>query len=61
MICGLEKPTSGKIYFGEDDVTNLQDTIAFLVKIGVLTEEIDVAPYVNSSYLESADIDQYLK
>ena len=23
MICGLEKPTSGKIYFGNDDVTNL--------------------------------------
>ena len=23
LICGLETPTSGKIYFGEDDVTNL--------------------------------------
>ena len=23
MICGLEKPTSGRILFGEDDVTNL--------------------------------------
>lgn len=23
MICGLEKPTSGKIYFGEDDVTDI--------------------------------------
>ena len=23
MICGLEKPTEGKIYFGEDDVTEL--------------------------------------
>lgn len=23
MICGLQKPTEGKIYFGEDDVTNL--------------------------------------
>lgn len=23
MICGLEKPTSGKIYFGDDDVTDL--------------------------------------
>ena len=23
MICGLEKPTSGKIYFGEDDVTDV--------------------------------------
>ncbi len=23
LICGLEKPTSGKIYFGDDDVTNL--------------------------------------
>ena len=23
MICGLEKPTSGKIFFGEDDVTEL--------------------------------------
>ena len=23
MICGLEKPSSGKIWFGEDDVTNL--------------------------------------
>lgn len=23
MICGLQKPTSGKIYFGEDDVTGL--------------------------------------
>ena len=23
MICGLEKPTSGKIFFGDDDVTNL--------------------------------------
>ena len=23
LICGLQKPTDGKIYFGEDDVTNL--------------------------------------
>ena len=23
LICGLQMPTSGKIYFGEDDVTNL--------------------------------------
>ena len=23
LICGLEKPTSGKIFFGEDDVTKL--------------------------------------
>lgn len=23
MICGLQKPTAGKIFFGEDDVTNL--------------------------------------
>ena len=23
LICGLEKPTSGKIYFGDDDVTTL--------------------------------------
>ena len=23
LISGLEKPTEGKIYFGEDDVTNL--------------------------------------
>ena len=23
MICGLQKPTSGKIFFGDDDVTNL--------------------------------------
>ena len=23
MICGLQKPTSGKIYFGDDDVTEL--------------------------------------
>lgn len=23
MICGLQKPTSGKIFFGEDDVTDL--------------------------------------
>ena len=23
LLCGLQKPTSGKIFFGEDDVTNL--------------------------------------
>ena len=23
MICGLQKPTSGRIFFGEDDVTDL--------------------------------------
>jgi len=23
LICGLEKPTGGKLYFGDDDVTNL--------------------------------------
>ena len=23
MICGLQKPTSGKIFFGDDDVTTL--------------------------------------
>ena len=27
MICGLEIPTSGKIYFGDDDVTNLPPEI----------------------------------
>ncbi len=24
LICGLQKPTSGKIFFGDDDVTNLE-------------------------------------
>ena len=23
LLCGLQKPTSGKIFFGEDEVTNL--------------------------------------
>ena len=23
LLCGLQKPTKGKIFFGEDDVTNL--------------------------------------
>lgn len=27
MICGLEAPTSGKIYFGDDDVTELSPEI----------------------------------
>ena len=27
MICGLEKPTSGKIFFGDDDVTDLPPEI----------------------------------
>ena len=26
LICGLQKPTSGKIFFGDDDVTNLRKT-----------------------------------
>ena len=31
MICGLEKPTSGRILFGDDDVTSFPQSGAALV------------------------------
>lgn len=45
----------------EDEEADLQNTIAFLVKIGVLAEEYDISSYVKTGYVEDAAIEQYLK
>lgn len=49
------------VKIADADVDSLQDTIDFLVRVGNLDETYDIKPYVNKTYLESADIDQYLK
>ncbi len=49
-----------KVTIDDNDIENLNDTIRFLVTIGNLDEEYDIAPYANKSFVEAADIDQYL-
>lgn len=49
-----------RVSIQQDSIDALQDTIKFLVGIETLDEEYDIAPYVNSSYTESADLAQYL-
>ncbi len=48
------------VVFADEDTESLQDTIAFLVKIGNLDEEYQIADYIKPEYVESADIAQYL-
>ena len=49
------------VVISDEDIENLQDTIAFLVKIGNLDEEYEINGYVKKEYVENADIAQYLK
>lgn len=49
------------VKISDEDVENLQDTIAFLVKIGNLDKEYQIKDYVKKEYVENADIAQYLK
>lgn len=49
------------VVFADEDTESLQDTIAFLVKIGNLDEEYDIAPYIKTDYVDAADVEQYLK
>lgn len=44
------------VTISEEDVASLQDTITFLVKIGVLTEEYEIDDYVKTNYVESAEL-----
>lgn len=44
------------VTISEEDVASLQDTITFLVKIGVLTEEYKIDDYVKTNYVESAEL-----
>lgn len=49
------------VAISDAEVADLQNTITFLVKIGVLTEEYDISNYAKTEYTENADIKQYLK
>jgi sulfonate transport system substrate-binding protein len=49
------------VKIADADTEGLNDTINFLVKIDTLEDAYDIKDYVNSTYIESADIDQYLK
>lgn len=49
------------VVISDADVENLQDTIAFLVKIGNLEKEYTIDDYVKKEYVENADVAQYLK
>lgn len=49
------------VKISDEDVENLQDTIAFLVKIGNLDKEYQIKDYVKKECVENADIAQYLK
>ena len=44
MICGLEEPTSGHIYFGEDDVTTLEPENR---GVGVVFQNYALYPHLN--------------
>ena len=44
MICGLEEPTSGRIYFGDEDVTNLE---AENRGVGVVFQNYALYPHLN--------------
>lgn len=43
-----------KVDVAQEDIDGLNDTIEFLVSIGVLTEAFDFAPYVNQVYTPEA-------
>ncbi len=45
------------VRISDEDVINLQDTIAFLVKIGNLDKEYEIKDYVKKNYVEESDID----
>lgn len=49
------------VVISDADIENLQDTIAFLVKIGNLEKEYTIDDYVKKEYVENADIAQYIK
>lgn len=45
----------------QEDIDALNDTIQFLVGIDAISREYDIGEYVNTSYADSANLDQYLK
>lgn len=45
----------------QEDIDALNDTIQFLVGIEAIDKEYDIADYVNTSYADNANLDQYLK
>lgn len=45
----------------QEDIDSLQDTIEFLVGIGKIPKSYEIKDYVNSEYIDSADISQYVK
>lgn len=45
----------------QEDIDSLQDTIEFLVSIGSIDKSFEVKDYMTTEYLDSADVDQYLK
>lgn len=48
------------VVFSPEDTESLQDTISFLVNIGNLSEEFDISSYVNTEYVDSLDLSDYL-
>lgn len=49
------------VTIADADTEGLNDTINFLVSIDTLEEAYDINEYVNNTYLEAANTDQYLK
>lgn len=45
MICGLEKPTSGKVFFGEEDVTDLPPELR---GVGMVFQNYALYPHLTS-------------
>lgn len=44
LLCGLERPTSGKIFFGEEDVTNLSPELR---GVGMVFQNYALYPHLN--------------
>lgn len=49
------------VTISENADASLQETIEFLVSIDVIAEEFDITEYINKTYIESADLEAYLK
>lgn len=49
------------VVIDDKDIVGLNDTIKFLVGIGKLKKEYDIAKFVNRDYLNDAKVEQYLK
>ncbi len=54
QLTAVSEKFAYKVDVAQEDIDGLNDTIEFLVSIGVLTEAFDFAPYVNQVYQPEA-------